>query len=305
MFDTFFVVYWTVVAIFLGCIGALYLSGHCFMYAEDTTDEEEEEVENEEVELPNNMWSLNLVAAIGQAKFSNDRKVPVSLVALISCSMGAIQLLALFLIVHDIDPNATPVTSVPSSAWVKDSWTVNSMKWIMAGFLCVLLVNEVGQCKMVVNTALRVNHDRLEVTRVLPMVVVTFQYLIALVVVWASISAVLSFQSVPDAVYSSMSITFIIGVDEAMFEFLSLIFDIDADFTILHKTSSGAMEKGELDKHQMLHKHQVYLSMLLKGLIVYPLFLGTFLIGRAFYTNVMPHDRVASATDWLMGITHF
>merc|ERR550514_487409 len=70
------------------------------------------------LELPENMWSLNLVSAVGQAKCPwghEQRHVPPCLVGLISICMGLMQLFTIYLIVHDLQPDARPVTDVKST----------------------------------------------------------------------------------------------------------------------------------------------------------------------------------------------
>merc|ERR1719215_795891 len=90
-------------------------------------DDDEDEDEDEGEELPHNTWALILIATVGQAKFSNGRPIPAWIVCVIAVFMGTIQMAALFLMCHDLDPTAEPLTVRPSTPY-GSVWTVNSMK---------------------------------------------------------------------------------------------------------------------------------------------------------------------------------
>merc|ERR1719329_574989 len=98
--------------------------------------------------------------------------------------MGFIQISALFLMCHDLDPTAKPYTVRPSSPY-GSVWTVNSMKVIMTVFMVVALVSEAGQCQKVFCQAMAVHESRHTSPRWVPLVMEVVQYLIAIAVVWA------------------------------------------------------------------------------------------------------------------------
>merc|ERR1711977_605143 len=124
---------------------------------------------------------------------------------------GFLQVFTVFLIVHDLDPTAAPVTTHPSSPWVKRPWTVNCMKWIMVTFLTVGLTNEAFQAAQIFKASLKVSAARLTVPRLLPLFMPAFQYCVLLGVVWGGVSVILSCQATPDILFNSLAITFIVG----------------------------------------------------------------------------------------------
>jgi len=286
-----------------------------------STGRNKEEMPNgpKEVELPRSMWSLNMVASIGQAKVC-DKDISAVMVGAVTLFMASLQIFALFLVVHDIDPNAEPITTKPTSPWIKSGWSVNCMKWLMVTFLSTLMVTEAGDVRMIMTCILETNSSRLREPRVFLMSVCFFQYIILVFVIWGGVSAVLSFQSVPDILYSSMSITYIAKVDEAVFTMLYQVFHIEADFRVIHgnkvskMTSEGLWSALDVDGDGNITKKEFHefqdaqrrvildeklrpekipqvVGMLLHFLTAFPTLLGFALIGRAFYTNVMPTDR--------------
>lgn len=181
-----------------------------------------------------NLWALNLLAAIGQAKFPNGRPVPAWVVALLSLGLGMLQLTAIALMLGAINPTADPVTKVPSSPWLQHAnpWSVNCMKWLMVTVLTIGQIGETAQCRNTAMLTLRVHHSRFNVSRAVPLVAAMMQYLVSVLVIWAAVSIVLSFQSVLDIVYSSMSVFFITSADEMFFEALRSVFDIHSNFDV-------------------------------------------------------------------------
>merc|ERR1711964_411695 len=106
------------------------------------------------------------------------------------------------------------------------------MKWIMITLLTLGLTSEAAQCETIFKAALMVPAKHLTVTRALPLFVPVVQYMILLGVVWGGVSAILSCQAVPDILYNSLAITFVVGVDELFYDFFSKVFDLHTDFTI-------------------------------------------------------------------------
>mmetsp|Transcript_84566 Transcript_84566/g.182299 ORF Transcript_84566/g.182299 Transcript_84566/m.182299 type:complete len:431 (-) Transcript_84566:84-1376(-) len=287
--------------------------------------------EPKEVELPGNMWTLNLVSAISQAKIGK-HFVNGYLTCFLTLGMASLQIFALFLVVHDINPDATPVTTVPKDSWIEGGWSVNTMKWLMVTFMSLLMVTEAGECRTLLTCILETNSHRLLLPRWFLFIVCSFQYIIMLIVIWGGVAAVLSFQSVPDILYSSMSITYIAKVDEAFFVMLVQLLDIQADFLVIHgrkvakmeaqdmfkaidKDGDGDVSKEELREFQenlfeMVHDPKLRpeklghpSSVALHCLAAFPVFLGFALIGRAMTTNVMPTDRFHDIKNFLIGLT--
>jgi len=283
-----------------------------------------------EVHLPENMWALNLIAAIGQAKTGNKLVSPY-FTAVITMTMASLQIAVLFLVVHDINPNATPVTIESSDPWIHTGWTVNCMKWLMVTFMCLLMVTEAGEFRDNVTCILEINSHRINVSRLFLAFICSFQYIIMLFVIWGGVAAVLSFQSVPDILYSSMSITYISKVDEAFYVMLMQLLDVEADFCVVHgrkvaKMSSesiwasldadgdGQVTQEEFSAFQERQRNLVNDEKLrprhighwgqhgLHFLAAFPCLLGFAMIGRAMHTNVMPTQRLHAMKDTLMAV---
>jgi len=341
-FDTFLFVYWGIVAAITGLIAVMmnkqveaevpmreevepdanpskrlsrrmtvseYILGspHQLHHQENITEEEEEEDDDDDEgeELPHNTWALILIASIGQAKFSNGRPIPAWLVCIVAVFMGAIQLAALFLMCHDLDPTSEPLTVQPSTPY-GSVWTVNSMKVIMTIFMVVALVSEAGQCQKVFCQGLAVHESRLTAPRWVPLLSSFAQYIIAMAVVWAGVSVILSFQAVPDIIYSSMSIMCISNVDEMFFECMDAVLGIEADFVVKPNTCEkikcrkGSVEeiamKAEGDFHYDLPGS---VNFVMKFLLAFPVLFGVFLFLRAWYTGFMPTDRIHTIMEML------
>lgn len=302
-----------------------------------------EQADADESDVPENLWALNLIAAIRQAKYGRFY-VNAKVVTALSVFMGCLQLFVLFLVVHDIDPNADPVTSKPSSPWVKSTWSVNCMKWVMVTFLGVFMVREAGDVRMLLEAIIMTHSERLSTSKTLLYFTSAFQYLILIMIIWGGVTAVLSFQAVPDILYSSMSITFIAKVDEAFFTMVSQVFDIKAEFTIIHRekadigssprlcpsprSEAGAgssprreqrPEGGQPQPHDFADPSGALpsgaeaklaetetggqpispiASALLRFMVILPVVLAVALNIRAFYTNVMPSQRLHASMEW-------
>merc|ERR1719296_265763 len=225
-----------------------------------------------------------------------------------------LQLFVLFLVVHDIDPYATPVTTVPSSPWVKNAWSVNCMKWIMVTFLGVFMVREAADFRMLMESILITCRSRLTIPKACLMFLAVFQYVILMMIIWGGVTAVLSFQAVPDILYSSMSITFIAKVDDAFFTMVSQVFDIEADFTIVHgslgrpeRARPGepteahydfAADQASSDKDLRGARINSFWQVGLRFMVLLPVVFAVALIARAMSTNVMPSERLHFIREW-------
>lgn len=250
-----------------------------------------------ELTLAESMWTLCLVASLGQAKWKRavfrkrDWPIPAPIIASGSVIMGCSQFWALALIVHDLNPAAKPITEVPSTDWKTEPWTVNSMKWLMCLYICVSAVGEAVEAKKFLAACFVVNHHRLKCSRIVPVCCAIFQYVVVLFVIWAGISATLSLHSVPEILYSSMAILFILNIDEIVYKFCAELFDIDADFQVVRPSHSCELEHGSFP---------LSVEIVFKFFVVLPLLWGIFVLARAWRTNIMPTDRVHSmraATD--------
>jgi len=328
-FDMFLFVYWGIVAAIAGLIALVmnkeveaempsdepnakhnmkrmtvseYILGSPPVVRQDLDDDDEDEDEDEGEELPHNTWALILIATVGQAKFSNGRPIPAWIVCVIAVFMGTIQMAALFLMCHDLDPTAEPLTVRPSTPY-GSVWTVNSMKVIMTIFMVVALVSEAGQCQKVFCQALRVHESRLTSPRWVPLVMEVVQYLIAIAVVWAGVSVILSFQAVPDIIYSSMSIMCISNVDEMFFECMDAVLGIDADFVVKETTAPKRYRKGTAEDLALRADGDFHydlsssINFVMKFLLAFPVLFGVFLFMRAWYTGFMPTDRIHSLLE--------
>jgi len=296
-FDAFWMGYWGSVASVVFLIACLSQNVNTQLdkatndiqaQNQDNGDSDDEGDEGETEELPRNMWALILVSGLGQAKFeTNEKPISMWLAVLVSLFMGTVQLTALFLMIHDLDPKADPYTLKPSTPF-GSPWTVNSMKVIMTLFMVIALVSEAGQCNNVFSMGMNVKADKF---RCVPLVMELFQYVIAISVTWSGVAVILSFQSVPDIIYSSMSIMCISGVDEMFFECFDAVFGLDASFKI---------QNSDLDKNYV---KPFWLCGLMKFLLAFPMLLGVFVLARAWHTETMPTDRVRSLLEAF--VSHF
>jgi len=195
---------------------------------------DEAEKAGKTLDLPENIWSLNLVASVGQAHFAGGKHLlPVPVAFASTVVLGVMQVLTIFLIVHDVNQNADPVTVKPSTPWLHKAWTVNTMKWCMILFLLVGLSNDASQCGTVMKAAFKVRDSQLTVPRWTTLAIPAFQFLVLMGVVWGGVSVILSCQAVPDILYNSLAITFVVNADELFYDFFMRTMDLDPDLQIL------------------------------------------------------------------------
>lgn len=257
------------------------------MESDDGTASKQGDAKEHKAELPENMWSLNLVAAIGQAKCSNGTTFSPLIVALLSFFMGFGQIFTVFLIIHDLDPDAKPVTTPESCPydWIEKSWTVNAMKWIMITLLSMGLTSEAAQCEGTLRAAIKVSHGQLLYGRALPVAMCFTQYVILCGVVFGGVAVILSCQAVPDILYNSLAITFIVGVDELLFEFIAKCFDLKLNFEIDFVGHTHDEDSADEDEE---HEMPAALQAMLMVMLPLPLVLAYATAGWAFWKDVMP-----------------
>jgi len=297
--DTFTVWYWLMATAVVGCFASIVL---WLNVQRDPTPRGDPNDPTSEVkvviDLPHNMYALTLVTALRQAT-THGFEIPAPMAWVIVISMGFLQLFVVFLIVHDIDPQALPVTSeAPGSPWIKTFYTVHCMKWIMVTVLICHMVGEISQCTCVWEASFQVNKRRLSEPRCFILIALTIQYIVTLGIIWGGVSAVLSLQDVPNIVYSSLAITFIGTIDERLFDFLQQILDIEAEFKVTLSGFYGVASTSQGPPKDDLEL-PIWYPLTLKIVQIYPMLLGFALIGRAWYTNIMPTDRIHALLDIL------
>merc|ERR1712139_354180 len=102
------------------------------------------------------------------------------------------------------------------------------------------LTSEAAQCESVFKAAYLVPGKHLTISRCLPMMMPVVQYFILVGVVWGGVAVILSCQAVPDILYNSLAITFIVGVDELLFEFIAKCFGMSGEFEIDFSQTGGS-----------------------------------------------------------------
>lgn len=223
-------------------------------------------------ELNMNLWTLNLLAAQGNAwsgRRNTENQLRPMLVFIGAIAMGLTQLFTLFLIVYDIDPAASPYTEKPSAPWKTSAVTVNCMKFVMVFFLGMAVVDEAGDAYDNYINGMGVDREKLKIPRFVVLFIPLFHYVITLFVILTGVSVILSCQAVPDILYNSMAILFITQVDEYFWGFCSRAFDIDAEWSV---------ELGVVPQVKLLKK----------CIIMFPMLWGFCLMGRAWYRDQMP-----------------
>lgn len=288
--------------------------------------------------VPINFYALSLVASVQQA-YVPSGLLSAWLVILGTLLKAFMQILALFLTVGAIDPLALPVTSEPNSPWVSNPWSVNCMKWLMVILLAVFMVDDTGECSTFLEAVLLTNRRRLSVPKVVLLGIGTVQLAIALTIVWGGVVVVLSFQNVPDILYSAMAIKMIAKVDRAFFHMLLEVFCVTGNFLIIHghtmdenaMTPRSASMVGHIpptrlrdnrtmsdslsaDKppemhiqrtlQELIHEPIDYcVHLLLRFMVLLPFAFALGLTSRAFLTGVIPSRDFHQLWDLLDGIS--
>merc|ERR1740121_2928876 len=186
--------------------------------------------------VPQNFWGLNLIVAVQQAFLYGSRPTFLSpLILLVTVFKGLLQLAMVMFIVLSIDPDSKPKTT---SRDLEDSfthvWCVNSAKWAMSFLIAVIMSTEMQSCMLYTEAILLVNPRRLVGYKGVLLFTAFLQLAIAVATVWGGIVVVLSFHTVPNIVYSSMSISMIVKMDPAILAMFVEVLDVQGSFTIVH-----------------------------------------------------------------------
>eukprot|EP00811_Abedinium_folium_P000148 NODE_10134_length_1374_cov_10.595830.p1 GENE.NODE_10134_length_1374_cov_10.595830~~NODE_10134_length_1374_cov_10.595830.p1 ORF type:complete len:356 (-),score=65.39 NODE_10134_length_1374_cov_10.595830:202-1269(-) len=203
------------------------------------TNDTDSLTDQSELDLPETIWCIVLVAAVGGLRFDSGEKMPFSVLFAYVCTvaLGLLQVVLIFLIIHDIDPQSPPVS---------ETWTVNLMKWLMTTVVASMLTTEASQCMEIFLTTMKVPPQMLHVRRPLIFAISVFHYLIVLSVTFGGVCVVLSCQHVPDILYNSLAITFITGMDELFFTLVRDIMSLSPDLKLtLHSIAEQIAESGD------------------------------------------------------------
>lgn len=223
------------------------------------------------ITLPPNMWTLNVVCALGQATDRKGNILNPMFVFTAGIAMGLLQLFVLFLVVYDIDPSATPYTEKPAAPWKTSPLTVNCMKFVMVFFLGMSVVAEAGDAYDNFIVGVGVDKRDLLTRRFNVLFIPAFHYFITMSVILAGVSVILSCQAVPDILYNSMAIVFITQVDELFWNFISQTFEVEAEWQVM-------ICESQMSEAQLLKK----------CIVMFPMLWGFCLLGRAWYRDQMP-----------------
>jgi len=216
-------------------------------------------------DLPENIWSLAIVCAVGQASFAQcNIPMPTYLAFAVAGALGGLQSLMIFLIVHDLDEFADPITKHADDPWIHNPWTVNVMKYLMILFLTASLVNDAHDCANALRATVQVHEHQLAVPRWTMRMIPLTQYCIIMGVAWGGTAVVLSCQDVLSILCNSLSITFIVNADELFYAFFEDILDLAPDLLIVveHRPGEEAEDDERRDsKINTLEKIMVTLPM--------------------------------------------
>eukprot|EP00403_Amphidinium_massartii_P013901 CAMPEP_0178411092 /NCGR_PEP_ID=MMETSP0689_2-20121128/21318_1 /TAXON_ID=160604 /ORGANISM="Amphidinium massartii, Strain CS-259" /LENGTH=445 /DNA_ID=CAMNT_0020032291 /DNA_START=296 /DNA_END=1630 /DNA_ORIENTATION=+ len=253
------------------------------------------------VEMPRNLWAFLVVVALGQAKIHriDFPRIPAIVITIVA---SFIQLSAVSLLLYDIDPSASPWTTNPDAQWKTSGMSVNLMKAVQIVFLIAALVPEVGQSLSVFQAVFLVRNraSELRIPSKFLVAMGCLQYCITMWTLFGGVSVVLSFQNTPDIIYSSMAITFISAADDTFYLFFEQITDIEADFIVVESLDEDPEGLDGSSASPVYHHQDLPYSVIvaMKTLSVFPLVWAVFLLSRAWYSNVMPSERVRTILQY-------
>jgi len=230
--------------------------------------------------LAPDFWSVCVLINYGQVHDWRGRPARPLPWYLLSFFMGLMQLSALAFILEGINPNASPWTTTPSAHWVESGTSVNCMKFIMVSFLGLSVTTEAcGAYRNWVSAAHNVSGEEDSLISIFAVLVPCFHYLITLGTILGGVAVVLSCQQTPSILYNSLAILFITQVDEVVYKYCTEMFGLTVDWVI----PAPAWDILEW-KSQLLRQFVVAL----------PMIWGYALLGRAWYTNMMPLSALIS-----------
>jgi len=227
----------------------------------------------QDVELSESIWSTPLLCVLEQLKYPDGTRMSPLFASSVVLFMGALQMFTLFLIGRALNPDAHPITVHPSTPWNKEAWTVNCMKWIMTLFLSVFMMGDARQFQVNLREVMCIGH-RHKIVRI-PIIFSAMHFAVLLSTVIVGVSSVLSFQSVPDILYSSLAITFISHVDDMIWPFMQIAFGVTADWNITYREEDDTAVPG-------------WLEGFLRTLTLFPVLVAFYILGLAWVTDVMP-----------------
>jgi len=240
-------------------------------------------------ELNEDLWSFFFIVCLDKAHTNSGLSIPVWIAGLGNLWMGGMQVFVVFLLVHDINPHATPITHEPSSPWKESTWSVNLMKWIQVVFMAIALASEISAAMKLFANSVLVDPERLRVHRAWPMINAVGQYAVALWVLFGGVSVVLSFHAAPDILYSSMAIIFVSNIDDFMYQYMECVFELEIDFEVFDDDNPPCRPTTEPNFWPE------WLPLIYRVVSVFPLLFAVFLIGQAWYTNEMPNRWIRDA----------
>lgn len=234
-------------------------------------------------ELEHDFWSFCLVTSYGQAHDWKGRKAKPVPWHFIAFAMGTVQLFMLGLILHDLNPLATPWTTKPSAPWLETGSSVNCMKFFMILFqMLPVTIEASGACKNFMS-AVCIDPERISGPTCFPMIIACFHYVVTLGTVLGAVSVVLSCQQTPSVLYNSLAILFVTQFDETMFKFFNEILGLHVDWEVpvsIQAADAGMQWKEKFLRHMM---------------VGFPLMWAFSILGRAWYTNMMPVSGILGA----------
>jgi len=295
-FDCFVVIYWGCVLLFFALMAfrmAYYPEKVQILFSEETKSSMNRSWSFGRTEsvrtgddglgtrtLARDFWSLCMLINYGQVQDWKGRQARPLPWYLLAFCMGLMQLSALAFILEGINPDASPWTTTPSAHWVRSGTSVNCMKFIMVSFLGLSVTTEAsGAYRNWVSAAQFMPEEKDSPPTIFAVLVPCFHYLITLGTILGGVAVVLSCQQTPSILYNSLAILFITRVDEVVYEYCSEMFGLNVDW-VIPAPNWDILE---------------WKSMLLRQFVVaVPMLWGYALLGRAWYTNIMPVSALIS-----------
>lgn len=267
-----------------------------------------------EMELPKNVWSLIVAANLKQVRIkrrigmvSLSMELGVAFAIIAALFVVVLQVLILYALVLDLNPDAGVVVTKSARPWIHSTWSVNFIKWFMMMFICAGQVDEAYQSMQIVKASLVIHENRNRVHYLVVMVMGFMQYLTMLWTVLTGLAVVLNFDTVADTIYSSMAIGFVSNLDDIVYNLMVVLLDLEVDFKVdLHEhrpedtwapsdlapsdsgEDVGAKASVVAVDVQIL---PAWLDGILHFLVASPLIWGLYIAAHAWSTNTMPSSK--------------